>query len=183
MTQRLKDWGKLWQIRQEAQPPDRVTLQALARQQGQQLEPITLSQLTWALRNLPDKACGPDAVTAQMLRTAPPLAIKALLQLYQDMKAKVQLPTQQQMHMVVMLPKNAAKERPIKLTSLLYRVWCRIRKPLLDEWQKQLPDTMKHGRARPGAQVLYVAEAFAARSPQGQRAPWSHLPNGHVNLL
>ena len=73
------------------------------------------------------------------------------------MEEKVQLPTQQQMHMVVTLPKNAAKERPITLTSLLYRVWCRLRKPLLDEWQKQLPDTMNHDRARPGAHVLYVA--------------------------
>ena len=75
----------------------------------------------------------------------------------QEMETKVQLPTQQQMHMVVMLPKNEAKERPITLTSLLYRVWCRLRKPLLDDWQKHLPATMQHDRARPGAQVLHVA--------------------------
>ena len=138
-----QDWGQLWQLRQEHQPPERDVLQTLARQQVQQLEPLTISQLTWALRHLPDKACGPDAVTAQLLRTAPPLAVKALLKLYQDMEEKVQLPTQQQMHMVVMLPKNAAKER--------------LRKPLLDEWQKQLPATMNHDKARPGAHVLYVA--------------------------
>ena len=73
------------------------------------------------------------------------------------METQAQLPTQQQMHMVIMLPKNSAKERPIALTSLLYRVWCRLRKPLLDQWQKQLPTTMQHDRARPGAQVLQVA--------------------------
>ena len=73
------------------------------------------------------------------------------------MEEKIQLPTQQQMHMVVMLPKNAAKERPITLTSLLYRVWRRLRKPLLDEWQKQLPADMNHDKARPGAHALYVA--------------------------
>ena len=109
------------------------------------------------LKHLPDKACGPDAVTAQLLRTAPPLAVKALLKVYQEMEALVQQPTQQQMHMVVMLPKNSSKERPITLASILYRVWCRLRKPLLDEWQKQLPASMNHDRARPGAQVLYVA--------------------------
>ena len=157
MTQRLKDWGQLWQINQDERPPAREHLQSLARDQAQQLETLTLSQLTWALRHLPDKACGPDAVTAQLLRTAPPLAVKALLSLYQEMEEKVQLPTQQQMHMVVMLPKNAAKERPITLTSLLYRVWCRLRKPLLDAWQKHLPPAMNHDRARPGATVLYVA--------------------------
>ena len=157
MTQRLTDWGQLWQINQEDRPPARDHLQSLAREQARQLEQLTLSQLTWALRHLPDKACGPDAVTAQLLRTAPPLAVKALLTLYQEMEEKVQLPTQQQMHMVVMLPKNAAKERPITLTSLLYRVWRRLRKPLLDAWQQHLPPAMNHDRARPGATVLYVA--------------------------
>ena len=73
------------------------------------------------------------------------------------MEKQAQLPTQQQMHMVIMLPKSSTKERPITLTSLLYRVWCRLRKPLLDQWQKQLPPTMNHDRARPGAQVLQVA--------------------------
>ena len=71
------------------------------------------------------------------------------------METQALLPTQQQMHMVVMLPKNSSKERPITLTSVLYRVWCRLRKPLLDQWQ--LPASMDHDRARRGAQVLQVA--------------------------
>ena len=61
------------------------------------------------------------------------------------------------MHLVVMLPKNQTIERPITLTSVLYRVWCRLRKPLLDEWQRNLPPHMNHDRARPGANVLQVA--------------------------
>ena len=157
MTQRLHDWGQLWQIRQSDQPHERPSLQAAARQQAQQLEPLTLGQLAWTLKHLPDKACGPDAITAQLLRTAPPLALPPLLHLFQEMEKQAQLPTQQQMHMVIMLPKSSTKERPITLTSLLYRVWCRLRKPLLDQWQKQLPPTMDHDRARPGAQVLQVA--------------------------
>ena len=157
MTQRFQDWGNLSTIRQDDQPHERPSLQAQAKQQVQQLEPLTIGHLTWVLKHLPDKACGPGAVTAQLLRTAPPLAVKALLKLYQEMEEQVQLPTQQQMHMVVMLPKNSSKERPITLTSILYRVWCRLRKPLLDDWQKHLPTSMKHDRARPGTQVLYVA--------------------------
>ena len=61
------------------------------------------------------------------------------------------------MHMVVMLPKNQTIERPITLTSTLWRTWCRLRKPLLDQWQKTLLATMAHDRARPGANVLRVA--------------------------
>ena len=39
----------------------------------------------------------------------------------------------------------------------MYRLWCRLRKPVLDAWQADLPDFMHHDRARPGAQVLQVA--------------------------
>ena len=109
MTQRLQDWGQLWTIRQDDQTHERPSLQEQAKLQAQQLEPITLSQLTWVLKHLPDKACGPDAVTAQLLCTAPPLAIRALLQLFHMMEAQAQLPTQQQMHMMVMLPKNSSQ--------------------------------------------------------------------------
>ena len=57
----------------------------------------------------------------------------------------------------VMLPKNQKLERPITLTSTLWRVWCRLRKPLLDKWQQHLPASMNHDKARPGANVLHVA--------------------------
>ena len=157
MTQRLHDWGELWGIRQTDQAHDRPNIRALAQQQAQQLEPLTIGQLAWVLKHLPDKACGPDAVSAQLLRNAPPLALPPLLKLFQEMEQEAFLPTQQQMHMVVMLPKNSSKERPITLTSVLYRVWCRLRKPLLDKWQRALPASMDHDRARPGAQVLQVA--------------------------
>ena len=157
MTQRLHDWGELWVIRQTDQAHERPNIRPQAQQQAQQLEPLSIGQLAWALKHLPDKACGPDAVSAQLLRNAPPLALPPLLKLFQEMERTALLPTQQQMHMVVMLPKTSSKERPITLTSILYRVWCRLRKPLLDQWQRALPPSMDHDRARPGAQVLQVA--------------------------
>lgn len=126
-------------------------------QQAQQLEPITIRHLAKTLKGLPDKASGPDAVSAELLRAAPPLSLGPLLKLIQDMEQPAQLPTQLQMHMVAMLPKNQTIERPITLTSTLYRVWRRLRKSLLDDWQHNLPAHMNHDRARPGAQVLQVA--------------------------
>ena len=129
MTQRLHDWGELWVIRQTDQAHERPNIRPQAQQQAQQLEPLSIGQLAWVLKHLPDKACGPDAVSAQLLRNAPPLALPPLLKLFQEMERTALLPTQQQMHMVVMLPKNSSKERPITLTSILYRVWRRLRKP------------------------------------------------------
>ena len=92
-----------------------------------------------------------------MLRSVPPLALTPLVQLFQAMEQTAELPTQLQMHMVVMLPKNQKLERPITLTSTLWRVWRPLRKPLLDECQRHLPTNMNHDKARPGANVLHVA--------------------------
>lgn len=51
-------------------------------------------------------------------------------------------------------------ERPITLTSTVYRLWCKLRK---DQWQLQLPFSMNYDRARPGAQHLRVTLARLMR--------------------
>ena len=141
MDQRLQDWGRLWHIRQDNNPQPRPSLLHKARAQAQQLPPLTAGKL--------HHASGPDAVSTQLMRSIPPLALNPLLKLYQTMEEEAELPTQLRMHLVVMLPKNSKIERPITLTSVLWRVWCRLRKPLLDEWQRTLPADMDHDRARP----------------------------------
>ena len=149
MTQRLKDWGQLWQINQDERPPAREHLQSLARDQAQQLETLTLSQLTWALHHLPDKL---------ML-----LLLNCCAQLHLWLSKPSCLSIKRWRRKSNCQPNSKCTwwscfpERPITLTSLLYRVWCRLRKPLLDAWQKHLPPAMNHDRARPGATVLYVA--------------------------
>ena len=99
------------------------------------------------------------------------------------MEEEAELPTQLRMHLAVMLPKKKI-ERPITLTSVLWRVWCRLRKPLLDEWQRSLPADMDHDRARPGACVLHVAlERLLRQGAQSAPQEWGHSPHGHVNVL
>ena len=80
-----------------------------------QLPPLTIGHLAKTRKKLPDRAGGPDAVTAQLLRTAPNQALPPLLKLLQDMEATAELPTQLQMSLVVMLAKNEKVERPITL--------------------------------------------------------------------
>ena len=163
MNQRLADWGGLWKIRQDNDPAPRPDLKLQAQRQAQTLAPITPGQLQRALKAMPERASGPDAVSVQMLKATPPLALTPLLQLLHQMERMAELPTQLQMHLVVMLPKNQKLERPITLTSTLWRLWCRLRKPLLDQWQRLLPETMSHDKARPGANVLHVALARLLR--------------------
>ena len=157
MRHRLHDWHQLWQPTADNQPMARPTLQAEAQAHAAQLTPLTVGQLARALKKLPDRACGPDAISTQLLRNAPPHSLPGLLKLIQDMETTATLPTQLQMSMVVMLAKNERVGRPITLTSVLYRTWCRLRKPILDTWQLELPSTMDYDRARPGATALHVA--------------------------
>ena len=154
---RMNDWHQLWKPTRDNQPMTRLPLQDQAKQQAAALPPLTFEQLGKTLKHLPDKACGPDAITTQLLRTAPKQALQPLLGILQAMEAKAELPTQLTMSLVVMLAKNEKVERPITLTSVLYRVWCRMRKPILDEWQRSLPPSMDYDRARPGATALHVA--------------------------
>ena len=119
-----------------------------AKDHAATLPPLTFGHLGKTLKKLPDGACGPDAITTQLLRTAPKQALTSLLKLLQDMEAKAELPTQL---------KNEKVERPITLTSVLYRTWCRLRKGLMDEWQNTSPKEMDYDRARPGATALHVA--------------------------
>ena len=160
MDQRLADWGGLWMIRQDNHPTPRPSLQPAAQQQAATLEPLTQGMLHRVLKALPDRASGPDAVSTQMLKSIPPLALTPLLQLYQTMESTAELPTQLQMHLVVMLPKNQKLERPITLTSTLWRVWCRLRKSLLDQWQQQLRQEVTKARKQHGITVLMDMSTF-----------------------
>ena len=111
---------------------------------------------------------GPDAITTQLLRTAPKQALQPLLVgILQATEAKAELPTQLTMSLVVMLAKNEKVERPITLTSVLYR----MTKPLLDAWQQPLPPSMDYDRARPGATALHVALERLLRQDRTQGHP------------
>ena len=86
MPQRMDQRVSVWKIRQDNAPSPRPSLQQVAQQQAQTLEPLTQGMLQRVLKALPDRASGPDAVSRQMLKSIPPLALTPLLQLYQTME-------------------------------------------------------------------------------------------------
>ena len=158
MSQRLKDWGAIWQPLQERQEPDKYTeLLDKAKQQALSLDDIDAVRLAKILKKLPQKACGADAISFDLLRNLPFPAVQQLAKLMRNWEISGQLPTQTLINLVAMLPKNERQERPITLTSCLYRVWCRYRKDLLTAWQNELPASFAYDKARPGFCVLDVA--------------------------
>lgn len=114
--------------------------------------------------------------SAQLLKQAPPLSLAPLLELFNDVEQQAQLPTQLQMHMVVMLPKNTTLERPI---TVLYRVWCRLRKPLLDQWQNHAASSPMNQQS----QAWRQRPAGGLRGTRSQWQAWSHGSYGHVHIL
>ena len=96
MRHRLHDWHQHWQPTSDNQPLNRDSLHEQACTQATQLPPLTLGHLARVLKQLPDRACGPDAISTQLLRNTPPQALPSLLQLLQDMEKSATLPTQLQ---------------------------------------------------------------------------------------
>ena len=73
------------------------------------------------------------------------------------MEREGQLPIQLRVTNIVLIPKNEKVERPIALTSCLYRVWCHARKADLQRWQLSLDDNLPWDQARPGKDCLSIA--------------------------
>ena len=67
------------------------------------------------------------------------------------------MPDQARTKVVLLLPKKAEIERPISLTSVLYRTWCRLRWDKLRPWQCSIGQKLTWERSVPGTHVLQVA--------------------------
>ena len=67
------------------------------------------------------------------------------------------LPTQLTYTNIVLIPKSAKVERPIALTSCLYRVWNSYRKHDIQRWQMTLDDELPWDQARPKRDCLSIA--------------------------
>ena len=72
--------------------------------------------------------------------------------MYRQWELTGRLPEQVCATLVVLLPKKEDIERPISLTSVLYRTWCKLRWDKLRQWQSTVGQ-----RSMPGMQVLHVA--------------------------
>ena len=179
MDKRLEQWGNLWHFSEEhVVYPGYDELVRKAQEQARSWPDITPANLEKVLRKLPRKACGADAITYDMLRHLPKEAIPHLASMLRLWEVKAQLPTQCLVNLIALLPKNSTQERPITLTSCLYRLWCRCRQEVLREWQHRLPEKMEYDKARPGSDVLTVALMRLVKSETSKA-----LGRHHVTLL
>ena len=80
-----------------------------------------------------------------------------LAELLTEMEKTALLPVQTRYTNIGLIPKNERVERPIALTSCLYRLWNRYRKFELQQWQMGLDRDMPWDQARPHRDCLSIA--------------------------
>ena len=155
---RLEQWGSIWQpvdepcvIRGFRELREDAIAQA---RDTQAINPISLQRV---IKKLPNKASGPDGISYDFLKQLPFEAVTQLAKLLNTMEQEALLPTQLRMVSIVMIPKNPKVERPIALTSCLYRLWNRVRKQDIVKWQLSLDSIMPWDHARPKKDCLSIA--------------------------
>ena len=147
---REKQWGNIWTPRTGPRPLRQCD-------QAQLLPPIQSYQLQQLMRRLPNKASGPDGISYDFLRHLPYPAVEKLAGLLTAMEREGELAIQLRATNIVLIPKNIKVERPIALTSCLYRLWCSCRKADLQRWQMTLDEQLPWDQARPGRDCLSIA--------------------------
>lgn len=132
-------------------------LRIIAQQEAATWKPVDSPLLQKLMRKLPNKAAGPDGISYGMIRHLPYPAVSRLAALLTEMEKSALLPTQLRYTNVVLIPKNSKVERPIALTSCLYRVWNSYRKADIQKWQISLDKDLPWDQARPKRDCLSIA--------------------------
>ena len=155
---REQQWGAIW-IPVEGPLPIRgiQELRREAQNQALQLKAIDSNLLQKIRRKLPNKTAGPDGISYDFLRHLPYPAVGKLARLLTKMEHSAVFPLQMRHTNIVMIPKNERIERPIALTSCLYRLWTSYRKHDLQRWQLGLDQDMPWDHARPHKDCLSIA--------------------------
>ena len=157
---RLQHWLTVWRGVLEDTSPElsdgRLQLQDLAKQQSQGLPPVPMVRLQKACAKKRQKAPGPDGWSYDFLNHLPEEACQELWSFYHEMEDLVQVPLQFKMQTVSLLPKSPEAERPISLTHVPWRQWCRLRWDLLQNWVEVYRQQAPWDSAVPGHSSLDV---------------------------
>jgi hypothetical protein len=102
------------------------------------MEPIEAEDVRKCMKGAPAKAAvGSDQWRPHDWASLPEEGIHDIVKLMHEVEAKGRWPEQVLCNLVVFIgkPTPVPSERPISLTSGLYRLWCKLRKPLVEEWE------------------------------------------------
>ena len=144
--------------------PTCAVLLEKAKQQALDLPMISSRQFLCTLQDMARKKPGLDAWMVQDLLLMPEAALSSLVYQLRQAEIKGKWPVQIQHVAIAMLPKDELAERPIALTSMLYRCWNKCRKHLLAAWIKATQGITPWDHLIPGSEVEGVSQSRQLRA-------------------
>ena len=173
---RREYWAEIWgevEPRSELSPA-RIALKSRAVAQAETLSMISSTQLMLTLRSMARKKPGLDAWTVQDLLNLPEPGQADLVYQLRQAELRGTWPIQIQHVAIAMLPKDHVAERPIALTSILYRCWNKCRNHLLTAWIKSTQHCTAWDRVVPGGHVEVVSQERQLRAEASTVLGLSH---------
>ncbi|CAE7264437.1 unnamed protein product [Symbiodinium natans] len=160
---RLEFWCEVWQGNLVSPAPLQGevwdALFDLAREQVRSLPKHSASSVAKICAARNPKKGGPDGWDFNDLRDLPRDAYAVLANVFNKMEEDLAIPLQVSQVQIVLLAKSALKERPIGLTSVLWRLWCKTRRFLVSQWLDSYIPDHPFDSAIPGRTSLDVALA------------------------
>ena len=158
MPLRVKQWTDIWgRLESQVHIPGLRDLIKAGRDQGAQLEEISVTHALRVAKRLPHKANGIDGISNDLLRQLPYEGMRSLVQMMEAVEKTGFVPVQWALALVVLIPKNETIERPIALLATTYRFWTKLRTQAIKKWQEELRWRMPWERSTPGSQCLHIA--------------------------
>ncbi|CAE7832435.1 unnamed protein product, partial [Symbiodinium sp. CCMP2592] len=156
-SRELDFWVELWKAQPTPLPDLSPELHERARQHAKFLQPATLDLIRSQLRKLANKAGGADGWSYAQLKLLPDEALAALLSIFRRVECEGVLPEHWLTTLITMLPKNSRVERPIALCNATYRLWAKLRYPVVESWVLSFQQQAPWEQAVPGQSTLDVS--------------------------
>ena len=124
---REQQWYSKWMVVDSPkQSGERERLRYEGIVQSRSWEDLDPHVVMKKLQKLPQKACGPDGISYAMLKNLPIEGVIELCHMMRKWELAGRLPDQVCTTLVLLLPKKIDIERPISLTSVMYRTWFKL---------------------------------------------------------
>ena len=151
-------WARYWQNSAPAAAPILHSLREKALQNSQAIASVnelSHDDIRTFAKRYRSKAKRPDHWSAGEIANLLEVALKAITAGVRVAVSSVTWPLQMLRVIAVELGKAAGGERTIALTPMLYSLWCKTRRPVVQKWQQE--HLLESNSARKGSSALKAA--------------------------
>ncbi|CAE8616817.1 unnamed protein product, partial [Polarella glacialis] len=181
--ERLDHKAKQWQQRWNDDPLGNATdltwldtVEAAAQRAVVDMSPLGLKHLKSSVKASPARTgVGTDQWRVKDWQRLPDEAHADLLQLLNASEAALNWPSQVVNNLIAMVPKPQGGERPITLTSALYRLWSRMRKFIMSSWEEE-----HHGFWDTAIRGSSPLRAALVRELKNECCAWMNIDVGQI---